>query len=274
MPLRRLYGLTVLIGLLFTVYTLSHSSKFHVVDEVSLFAVTESLGLRGEVSTNEIAWTQWVNSPGEVLGAFGPEGDVYSKKGVGPALAALPWYMVLRLMARLDISMGLLQGTLLWNGLVTALTAALVWLAAVRLGYDDNTGAALALLFGLGTIAWPYANQFFGEPLSAFGLFLGFYGLLSWGTTRRARWAIAGGIGAALAVMTVTLNITLVAMLGLYAVALILWGGVRPSTDGQSPGQTQVMARTGRSTPAVRLPCGGSGRHFGLVQLQPVRQSL
>ena len=79
MALRRTYGLILLVGLLITVYTLSHSGKFHVVDEVSLFAVTESLGLRGEVNTNAIAWTQWVNSPGEVLGAFGPEGDVYSK---------------------------------------------------------------------------------------------------------------------------------------------------------------------------------------------------
>ncbi len=90
---RRAYGLTLLVGLLLTIYTFSHSSKFHVVDEVSLFAVTESIGLRGAVDTNAIAWTQWVNSPGEVLGAFGPEGDVYSKKGVGPALAALPWYL-------------------------------------------------------------------------------------------------------------------------------------------------------------------------------------
>ena len=118
------------------------------MDEVSLFAVTESLGLRRAVDTNAIAWTQWVNSPGEVLGAFGPDGDVYSKKGVGRRVAALPWYLLLHLATRLNIAVGLLQSTLLWNGFVTALTAALVWLAAVRLGYSDRVGAALACCLG------------------------------------------------------------------------------------------------------------------------------
>ncbi len=65
----RLYGMVLVFGLLLAIYTMSQSSKFHVVDEVSLFAVTESIGLRGEMDTNAIAWTQWVNSPGEVLGA-------------------------------------------------------------------------------------------------------------------------------------------------------------------------------------------------------------
>jgi hypothetical protein len=37
----------------------------------------------------------------------------------------------------------------------------------LRLGYRDRTGMGLGLLFGLATIAWPYAKQFFGEPLSA-----------------------------------------------------------------------------------------------------------
>src|SRR5215207_10567491 len=92
----RIYGMVLVFGLLLSIYTMSHSSKFHIVDEVSLFAVTESISLRGEVNTNAIAWTQWVNSPGEVLGEFGPEGQVFSKKGPAPALLALPWYKLLQ----------------------------------------------------------------------------------------------------------------------------------------------------------------------------------
>ena len=145
---QRRYGVVLLVALLFSIYTFTNSSKFHVVDEVSLFGVTESIALHGAVDTNAIAWTQWVNSPGEVLGAFGPEGDVYSKKGPAPAFVAVPWYLVLRSFAKLNVSLGLLQGTLLWNGLVTALTAALVWLAASQLGYSDRVGALLGLLFG------------------------------------------------------------------------------------------------------------------------------
>ena len=50
----RLYGFVIVFSLLLAVYTMSHSSKFHVIDEVSLFAVTESLAQRGSVDTNAI----------------------------------------------------------------------------------------------------------------------------------------------------------------------------------------------------------------------------
>src|SRR6187551_564654 len=93
----RFYGVILVFGMLISIYTMTHSSKFHIVDEVSIFAVTESLGLRASLDTNAIAWTQWVNSPGEVLGAFGPDGDVYSKKGPAPAFLAAPWYVFLHL---------------------------------------------------------------------------------------------------------------------------------------------------------------------------------
>jgi hypothetical protein len=218
----RQYGTLVMAALLVIVYTLSNSSTFHIVDEVSLFAVTESLALRGEVDTNAIAWTQWVNSPGEVLGAFGPDGEVYSKKGPAPAFLAVAWYWVLAAFARMDVRIGLLQGTLLWNGFVTVATAVLLWRTANRLGYGDRTGATVGLLFGLCTIAWPYANQFFGEPLSAWSLLLCFYGLLSWQRTRNVAWALAAGAGAAVAVTTVTAHAVAVGVLVAYA-AVMAW---------------------------------------------------
>ncbi len=231
----RLYGLSILIAFLVSIYVMTSAGKFHIIDEVSLFAVTESLALRGEVDTNAIAWTQWVNSPGEVLGAFGEDGQVYSKKGPAPAFAAVPWYLTLRAFGLLDFTTGLLQSTLLWNGIVTALTAALLWLTAVRLGYNDRTGAALGLLFGLTTIAWPYANHFFGEPLSAFSLLLAFYGILSWLRTQRAGWMVLAGIGAAMAIATVTAHALLIGVLGLYALAGWWFSNNHATTGDESP---------------------------------------
>jgi hypothetical protein len=208
--------MVLVFGLLVAIYTMSHSSKFHIVDEVSLFAVTESVGLRGAVDTNAIAWTQWVNSPGEVLGEFGPQGDDYSKKGPGPAFLAVPWYFLLHILARADVGLGLLQGTLLWNGFVTALTAVLLWHMALHFHYDDRVGAALALIFGLGTIAWPYANMFFGEPLSALSLLACFYCMRLWLSGRPQMWALFGGIAAGVALTTVTAHAPLILLLALY----------------------------------------------------------
>ncbi|CAN5702981.1 hypothetical protein BH10CHL1_BH10CHL1_21540 [soil metagenome] len=237
----RRYGISILIALLVSVYTLSNAGRFHIIDEVSLFSVTESLALRGAVDTNAIAWTQWVNSPGEVLGAFGPDGEVYSKKGPAPAFLAVPWYLLLHWIARLDIAIGLLQGALLWNGLLTACTAGLLWLTANRLGYNDRTGALLGGLFGLCTIAWPYAKHFFGEPLSALSLLTCFYGLLSWRQTGKSQpWLWLAGLGAGVVIATVTAHAVLVGILGLYF--LYHYRAWRPAkTDGAPSGPLQWL---------------------------------
>ena len=221
----RVYGILILAALLTTIYVLSNSGRFHIIDEVSMFAVTESLALRADVDTNAIAWTQWVNSPGEVLGAFGPDGQVFSKKGPAPSFLALPWYLVLHLFSLLNISVGQLQGTLLFNAIVTAWTAVLLWLAALRLGYRDRTGMALGLLFGLATIAWPYAKQFFGEPISALALLACFYALLAWRQNGRARWLVTAGLGASVAVATVNAHAVLIAVLVVWMVAEWLRSG-------------------------------------------------
>ncbi|MEZ4712390.1 MAG: hypothetical protein R3A44_34690 [Caldilineaceae bacterium] len=209
-------GLALVMALLFCIYTLTNSGGFHIIDEVSLFAVTESLALRGAVDTNAIAWTQFVNSPGEVLGAFGPDGQVYSKKGPAPSFAALPWYLLWRALAILGVAAPFVQVTLLWNGVITALTAGLLWLTARGLGYAEKVGAMLALLFGLCTIAWPYANHFFGEPLSALGLLLCFYGLHQWRTSSQLRWIWLAGVGAALVLATVAAHVLLIGIFGIY----------------------------------------------------------
>ncbi|MEZ4865295.1 MAG: hypothetical protein R3C14_28555 [Caldilineaceae bacterium] len=249
----RAFGLIILMALLFTLYTLTSAGRFHIVDEVSLFAVTESLVLRGDVDTNAIAWTQWVNSPGEVLGAFGPDGQVYSKKGPAPAFVATLWYALLHMIAHVDIAIGMVQGTLLWNGLVTALTAALLWLTVVRLGYSDRTGVVLGLLFGLCTIAWPYANHFFGEPLSALGLLACFYCLLSFRQTARWPWMAAAGCAAGLVVATVVAHLLLVALLALYWLLTLF---VSPNQKFLVGGADEVARPTLGRIP--RLFIGGS----------------
>jgi len=195
--------------LLFTTYLLTGSGGFHIIDEVSLFAVTESVAKRGAFDTNAIAWTQWVNSPGEVLGAFGPGGDVFSKKGPALALLAVPLYWLMWVLP----GVGLVQGTLLFNMLITAATALLVWRTALALGYGQRAGVATALLYGLGTIAWPYATHFFGEPLSALALLALFYTLLRLRQSRRLRYGWAAGLAAGLLIVS---NVAHAALLPLF----------------------------------------------------------
>ncbi|MBC7224299.1 MAG: hypothetical protein H5T59_08525, partial [Anaerolineae bacterium] len=97
---------------------------------------------------------------------------------------------------------------------------------AARLGYGRRVAAACGLLFGLGTIAWPYARQFFGEPLGALGLLWAAYALYEGTSGRRARgWFLAAGLGLALAVATTTVNALMVPLFASYA-----WAAGAPRT--------------------------------------------
>ena len=85
--------MALVLGLfLFSVYLFTYRGGFHSIDEVSIYAVTESLVKFGQVNTDQIAWTQWTTSQAEAQGFFGHNGHVYSKKGVALSLAQAPLY--------------------------------------------------------------------------------------------------------------------------------------------------------------------------------------
>ena len=208
-----------LFALLAAVYLVTGSGRFHIVDEVSLFSVTESVAKRGAFDTNAIAWTQWVNSPGEVLGAFGPEGDDFSKKGPAPAILAVPFYLIGWLSSRLPVEalrLSMLQTAFWLNAVVTALTGVLLAQAVLALGYPLRAAVMAGAIFGLGTIAWPYATHFFGEPVSALAIFGLFFALLRLRQTGAPRYALLGGLAAGVMVTTSAAHAVLLAPFGLY----------------------------------------------------------
>ncbi|NOZ72824.1 MAG: hypothetical protein GXP38_13095, partial [Chloroflexi bacterium] len=181
---------------LFVLYLITGAGAFHIIDEVSLYSATENLARRGAWNTDQIAWSQWVNSPAEVLGDWGHNGHVYSKKGPAPILAFLP----LRYLAGFIPGVGLLQVTFLSNALITILTALFLWAIVRRLGYDEGLAAAAALIFGVGTLAWPYATHLFGEPLSALALTVSLWAIIAFRQEEKSRYLTALGVGLSIAV--------------------------------------------------------------------------
>lgn len=117
----------------------------------------------------------------------GQGGFLFSRYGLGQPLAAAALY----LFGTYVIGMGLLPGSLPFNigrffalllpAIATALTAGVLCAWAARLYQSARLGVALALLYGLGTLAWPYSRFFFSEPLftcclvlTAFALYQGY----------------------------------------------------------------------------------------------------
>jgi len=197
---------------LFAVYLFSYRGGFHSVDEVSTFAVTESLVKFGRLDTDQIAWTQWTTTQSEAQGFFGWDGHVYSKKGLAISLFQAPLYwLALRLPG-----LGLLQSVSLLNAILTAATAALIFLILQRLGFSVWGAAATALLYGLGTIAWVYAKYLFSGTLAGFLLTLTAYLLLIY-KQDDALWTLPlAGFAGALTVLARANNLLLLAIFGLY----------------------------------------------------------
>jgi hypothetical protein len=207
--------------LLLSVYLLTFSGSLHSSDGQAMFSVAESLVRRGAYDINQIRWM------GLQQGSFGPDGNLYCRKGPGLSLVALP----LAWLGLVVPAWGLIQTTMLLNALVTALTGTLVFVCVRHLGYSPATACITALVFSLGTMAWPYAKYFFSEPLTGICLLAAAYLALWPGLLRgeRRSWLRFGlaGFCLGLAIATRFANAALVPVYALLlAVRLLQMAGL------------------------------------------------
>lgn len=172
-----------------------------------MYATADGIARRGEFDSNQILWM------GNQQGNMGADGNLYSRKGLGMTLLALP----LVWMGLLWTQVGMVQSALLLNPILTALTGALVYRAGVRLGWKRATAVSTAIGYGLATMAWPYTQEFFSDPVSAFGLFAAFYGLLSFAQSGRKGYLALGGVAWGIAYLSRSVNL---ATLPIYLVGL------------------------------------------------------
>lgn len=225
-------GKAITVGLLlFAVYLLVYRGGFHSVDEVSMFAVTESLVKFGRATTDQIAWTQWTTTQAEAQGFFGRGGHVYSKKGLALSLAQAPLYWL-----ALQIpGLGMLQTVSLLNAIITALTGSLVWLFTRRLGFSPGVALLTALTYGLATIAFVYAKYLFSEPLAGFLLLLAAYMLFAYRQEGGLRHIAIAGLAAGFAVLTRANNLFLLPLFGLYLLVIVANPIPHPISRGLRP---------------------------------------
>jgi len=202
---------------LLSIYLLTYSGEFHSSDGQAMFAVTESLVRRGDYDINQILWM------GQQQGTYGLDGELYCRKGIATSLLSLP----LAWMGLVAPFWGMVHTTLLFNALVTALTGLLVYLYVNRLGYPASASLVLSLVFGLATLAWPYAKYFFSDPLAGLGLLGTAYFLLRYRDNGRTSDTLWAGTSLGLAVATRFANIITLPLFGLLLLAYIKGQGTR-----------------------------------------------
>jgi hypothetical protein len=115
-------------------------------------------------------------------------------------------------------AVGLVHAALLLNPLVTAWTGALLFRTGRRLGWSRPTSIATALIFGLATMAWPYTQGYFSDPICGWALFAAAYALLAYAQSGRKLYLFGAGLAWGFAFLTRSINlITLpIYLLGLF----------------------------------------------------------
>ncbi len=124
-------------------------------------------------------------------------------------------------------------GYSLLNGFATATTAVLLLALVMLLGYSVGAAVCVALGFGLGTLAWPYAAYDFSEPTAAVFLVAGTTAIYA--VRRYPRWAFRLGIAAGAAlVLAVGAKYTAAIIVPLVVLQAV-WLGLRQSAGQPEP---------------------------------------
>jgi hypothetical protein len=212
-PSRSRWAGLALFVLLLAVQMLNFSGVPHSSDGIAMLATDESLVRRGDLDMNGYLWM------GLQQGTFGPDGELYSRKGMGQSLAALPLaWLGLRVEA-----LGLIQAAMLLGPLVAAATGWLLYRCLLGLGFSLGASLAASLALGLATPILPYGKYFFSDPLTGLALLAAFG---AWLRHRRSpSLCAAGAVGGALgfAALTRSTSLALVPVFG-----LVLWLGGQP----------------------------------------------
>ncbi len=240
---------SLIFGFLLACYLLTYTGVIQSSDGLAMFATVESMVRRGEIDANQLLWMDLQQ------GSYGPDGELYSRKGLGMPLLAFPlvWF------AQVWQSLGLAQTALLLNPLLTAWTGALIFRAGRRLEWGRTAAMITAFVFGLATMAWPYTQTFFSDPVAAWGLFGAFYGILAYRQTSRKRYLLLAGLAWGIAYLSRVINLVTLPIYLVLLVTVLVRTIDRPLRPAILQNLMAVIVHNWRAFVSFMFPVIGAG---------------
>ena len=152
-------------------------------------------------------------------------GHIYSVKAPGTSYTALiPWLVFRYGLQPLSTAHEPVYWafvtyltTVFTTGLLISAMCVVMFRFARFVGAGEGRAAAVALIFGLATIAFPYATELTGEPVAAVCVFTAFYLLATFDSRRSSMRAFAAGFLAGWAVLNDYPVFLVAAAIGIYA---------------------------------------------------------
>ncbi|MFQ5923316.1 MAG: hypothetical protein ACE5M4_10775 [Anaerolineales bacterium] len=200
-----------IVSLLLSLYAVSYSGVFRSDDEHILASRAISLALRGEWEEPQVSGNQRV----QALIAFGDRATQIepAQTVIGAAFISL---------ARVA-GLGKVHALFSLNAYLTALTSGIIFLTVLILRYSRKTAIWCALLFGVSTMAWPYATTFYRDVIAmsfASVVFLGWAMAFKDGSRRRLLGGALIAIGLIGGILAKNIVVALIPSLAIYSVTL------------------------------------------------------
>jgi len=198
-------------------YTLTAGGHLYSPDEEIDFRTTRALATGHGLAIEPMASGEFTRAPRPPRS----DGRVYAQYGIGQPILAVPFYRAGAALGRLgtDAFWQRLYGTPAINGklvgyapsaaelaprwacswfniLLGSLMAALLYLVCFELTRHATASTFAALLYALGSMAWPHSRPFFTESCATFFILLAWYGVLRALRGRMVPWCLLAGAAA------------------------------------------------------------------------------
>ena len=216
-------------GFFFLFYIFTNAGWYKVGDEFFMVKVARQLVTKGQIG---FELTQPPKDPySEDYIAKGPDGRYYTKWGLGQSLVEIPFVFLHRLTTSVHLPTpieGGLPGAayhsewiflILCPSLISAIGCVLLCGLSRRLGYSERVSVFLSLVYGLGTMVWPYSKSLMSEGTLNVAVLGGVYGAVSYAAGNRKGWLTLSGACLGFAAITKLTALILVPIVGIYLLA-------------------------------------------------------
>ena len=220
------------------------------MDELAVFTAGYNLARNGRADINQLIWTNhWTPTP---PGVWGGDGNLYTKKPPGISFITAPLIGLGHVIPGLNH----VHVALLTNTLVTAVTAGLLFVWLIDLGFPRPAATLTSLGYGLCTIAWVYARMFWESSLLALVFLVALWSIhravYLAQAGRRWRWLLLCGISVGIGLTLRFEAALIIILIGIYLLASQLGMERRDESANETPPTTkQDMPRLSRPASGV-----------------------
>lgn len=177
--------------LFFLFYILTNSGHLGTYDAAMEYEVAKNLIQSGSFELRDEQFH-------EFSAARGRDGKLYSPHGLGQSLVMIPFFLLGEGASQLfphfpKIRLHHFCITLM-NPMVMALTCLVLYFFQRRLRFRERSAVVVTSIFGICTIAFPYAKVSFDVTLTAFLLLSAGYSIYRFQETYNGKWALFSGI--------------------------------------------------------------------------------